>query len=297
VQPANGHIPKMKNFSPLRYPGGKSKLAPFLEQVINRACSSCRTYIEPFAGGAGVALNLLFSGNVENIIINDKDKAIYSFWKAILQEPDAFLKKIESTPVTINEWHRQKSIYKTEKKYSLELGFATFFLNRTNRSGILTTAGPMGGYAQAGNWSIDSRYKKIDLIRKIEQISTFRHKIKIYNQDIFCFVKTVIQKHSEESFVYFDPPYYVKGKKLYHNFFIHNDHVRLADCIASGVKCPWVVTYDNSPEIAEIYKNFTTRTFDIEYSVSKRGIGTEIVIFKDVNYLPPGHGKKKLCFS
>ena len=283
----------MKNFSPLRYPGGKSKLTPFLESIIKRACPSCKTYIEPFAGGAGIALNLLFNQKVNNVVINDKDKAIYSFWKAILHETEAFLDKIKSTPVTIDEWYKQKYIYKKEKKYSLELGFATFFLNRTNRSGILTTAGPMGGYAQSGNWLIDSRYKRDDLIEKIKRISRHKNHIKVYNQDIFTFIRNIIPNFSDDAFVYFDPPYYVKGKKLYQNFFVHEDHERLADCIKTQVRCPWIVTYDNSPEIAKMYQGFLSRTFDIEYSVSKRGVGTEIAIFKDQCYLPSESRKRK----
>lgn len=145
----------MPNPSPLRYPGGKNRLASFIGLVIQNLNLQNCTYVEPFAGGAGVALSLLLNGTVDNIIINDYDKAIYSFWRAIKKEPDALISRIEDTPVTIEEWHRQKDVYSSATSYSLDLAFATLFLNRTNRSGILN-AGPIGGYSQAGEWKLDS---------------------------------------------------------------------------------------------------------------------------------------------
>ena len=147
----------MSNPSPLRYPGGKKRLSDFIGLMIENADIPNCTYVEPFAGGAGVALALLFDGKVENIIINDFDKAIYSFWRAVKQEPEQLIEKIKSTPITIDEWYRQKKIYLSQSTYSIDLAFATLFLNRTNRSGILT-AGPIGGYSQAGEWKLDVRF-------------------------------------------------------------------------------------------------------------------------------------------
>ena len=151
---------KLKNYSPLRYPGGKSKLAPFVSLAIKKANLQNPVYIEPFAGGAGTALELLFNGIVDEIVINDYDKAIYSMWRAILTNTRKFIYFIENTPLNDVEWRKQKKIYTTQnKKYSIELGFATFYLNRTNRSGILS-AGPIGGHNQTGNYLIDARFNK-----------------------------------------------------------------------------------------------------------------------------------------
>ena len=159
------------NYSPLRYPGGKSKIAPFVSLLIEKTNLGECTYVEPFAGGAGVALSLLFDGTVTSIVINDYDKAIYSMWKAILEETEDFINLVRTVPLTIDEWRKQKQIYNDEnKKYSLKLGFATFYLNRTNRSGILA-AGPIGGYKQTGNYLMDVRYNREDLIQRIKKIS------------------------------------------------------------------------------------------------------------------------------
>ena len=98
------------NPSPLRYPGGKYKISKLVALLIRKLDTPCRTYVEPFAGGAGVALDLLFSGDVEQIVINDSDKAIYSIWRALTTENVQFIDKMMSTKITIQELHRQLEI-------------------------------------------------------------------------------------------------------------------------------------------------------------------------------------------
>ena len=148
------------NYSPLRYPGGKTKIAPMVKLLIEKSGMKNVTYVEPFAGGAGVSLELLFSGEVDHIVINDYDKAIYSIWRAIIDNTNQFVELIENTEVSIDEWYRQKNIYTNQSnRYSVELAFATFFLNRTNRSGILA-AGPIGGYEQNGAFCCRKRRKR-----------------------------------------------------------------------------------------------------------------------------------------
>ena len=197
----------MPNPSPLRYPGGKNRLAGFIRLVIQNLNMPNCTYVEPFAGGAGVALSLLLDNTVDRIVINDYDKAIYSFWRAVKQEPASLIDLIQSTPITIDEWYRQKEIYSTSTSYSLNLAFATLFLNRTNRSGILN-AGPIGGYAQDGEWKLDVRFDKEALIAKIELIARERERISVYNKDIISLLRNYAPRLGDNLFFYFDPPYY-----------------------------------------------------------------------------------------
>lgn len=284
---------KLKNYSPLRYPGGKSKLYPFVAAVINKMESQHPVYIEPFAGGAGLALSLLFNGVVEEIVINDYDKAIYSMWKAILKQTDAFIELVRNTPVTVEEWYHQKDIYSTQSnRYSLELGFATFFLNRTNRSGILS-AGPIGGYQQTGNYLINARFNKEDLIKRVQKIAKYKSKIHLYNHDIRSFIKSYVPKYLSRAFIYFDPPYYKKGKYLYKNFFDEKDHQDIHDLVV-GLECPWMVTYDNAPEIQKIYEELQAWQFDMVYGVANSGLNSEILFISDVSLLPEKLDDKKL---
>lgn len=276
----------MSNYSPLRYPGGKSALYPVISSVIKSHRMKHCIYVEPFAGGAGIAWSLLIDGVVDRVIINDADKAVYSFWRAIMESTQWFVEKIRTTPITVNEWRKQRDILRNSKKYSKELGFAMFFLNRTNRSGILD-AGPIGGYDQAGEYKIDCRFNRDELIRKILKIAEYRSKTKIYNQDISTFLKRFLPQGNEnnEIFVYFDPPYYEKGQRLYMNFFSSKDHERLRDSVAL-LDCRWIMTYDDKPEIEELYESYQKSHFSINYSLSNKKKGGELMIYKDTSCVP-----------
>lgn len=284
----------MSNYSPLRYPGGKSALYPVISSVIKSHRMKHCIYVEPFAGGAGIAWSLLIDGVVDRVIINDADKAVYSFWRAIMESTQWFVEKIRTTPITVNEWRKQRDILRNSKKYSKELGFAMFFLNRTNRSGILD-AGPIGGYDQAGEYKIDCRFNRDELIRKILKIAEYRSKTKIYNQDISTFLKRFLPQGNEnnEIFVYFDPPYYEKGQRLYMNFFSSKDHERLRDSVAL-LDCRWIMTYDDKPEIEELYESYQKSHFSINYSLSNKKKGGELMIYKDTSCVPSSEVISKL---
>lgn len=281
------------NYSPLRYPGGKSKIAPLIRLVIEKAGGYRNIYIEPFAGGAGVALSLLIEGTVDQIVINDYDKAVYSFWRALKESPQELIRLIEHTPLTIEEWKHQKSIYCTQnRKYSVELGFSAFYLNRTNRSGILS-AGPIGGYNQTGNYSISARFNREALISRVQEIAKYRSQITVYNKEIRNFINGIVPKYQEHAFVYFDPPYYENGQRLYKNFFSPTDHFDIAQSIINGVNCPWVITYDDVPELRKIYAGFEQRQYNLNYSAANKGKGSEIIIFKSHNLLPSSDEVRK----
>lgn len=271
--------------TPLRYPGGKSKITALMTEIIS-SLQMCSTYIEPFAGGAGIAVNLLLQGVVEQIVINDYDKSIYSFWRAVKEDSDRLISLIEEVPVTIEEWHRQREIYKScLNKYSLELAFATFFLNRTNRSGILS-AGPIGGMKQDGEFKLDARFNKRVLINRIENISKHRNAIKVYNKEICSFIENVISKYENDAFVYFDPPYYGNGNRLYKNSFKKDDHLNFAQHVFSYVHIPWVVTYDSIHQIEQIFDSFPIKHYKINYSAAKKCKGSELMIFKNEKLIP-----------
>ncbi len=272
------------NYSPLRYPGGKNKISPFVKLIIDKSGLTNITYVEPFAGGAGVALSLLFSGTVNHIVINDYDKCIYSVWRAILNDTNEFIKLIKDTDVTIEEWHRQKDIYLTQNnKYSLELAFATFFLNRTNRSGILK-AGPIGGFNQNGNYLIDARFNKENLIQRIFDIADKKNQISLFNKDIRSFFKSYLPKY-ENVFLYLDPPYYKKGQELYKNFFTDKDHQEIAECVKQ-LTCNWIITYDNTAEITKLYEEQQCGFFDLSYSLANNLRASELIVLSNDTLWP-----------
>ena len=273
-------------YSPLRYPGGKGKLASFMEYMIDQLGHRGGTYIEPFAGGAGIAMELLLRNVVSRIVINDYDKAVWSFWKAILTETDRFVEEIRTVPLTVDEWQKQHEILVTKNdKYSFELGFAAFYLNRTNRSGIIK-GGVIGGQEQAKDWKMDVRFKREELVTRIQRIAARKKDIKLYNKDVNSFIKNYVPLYEENALIYFDPPYFRKGQQLYMNFFNYKDHVRIEQEIREHVNCDWIITYDYEPQIEEIYHNYNLRLYDLNYSVSTKRKANELMIFKDGIIIP-----------
>ncbi|HES9253572.1 TPA: DNA adenine methylase, partial [Streptococcus pyogenes] len=209
----------MKNVSPLRYPGGKTQVYDFVKELVN--LNETTTYIEPYMGGMGIALKLLLNNNVHKIMVNDYDKAIYAFWYSVLNYTEQLIEKINTTPITIDEWKLQREVQKNKNNCDdlLTLGFSTLFLNRTNRSGIIK-AGVIGGLKQDGNYKLDCRFNKEKTIKKIKLIASYKKQIKLYNMDAEKFIRLNITK-TKNSFTFFDPPYYTKGPGLYTNFYNH----------------------------------------------------------------------------
>lgn len=272
-------------FSPLRYPGGKGKLEPFMELLIKQTVHFGGTYVEPFAGGAGIALELLEKEIVNEIVINDLDKGIYSFWRAILTETNRFIDDIRNVELTVNEWNRQRQVIDDCRRYSYELGFATFYMNRTNRSGIIK-GGVIGGVEQAGTWKMNARFNREGLIERIAKIAEKKSRIHLYNKDVSSFVLNYLPRYQQNAFVYFDPPYFEKGKQLYLNFFSYNDHVRIERMIDNHVNCDWVITYDDVQEIADIYQNHILRRIDLNYSAAVKRKASEIIVFRHPDMIP-----------
>jgi len=271
-------------YSPLRYPGGKGKVLTFMKELIKVNNLNGIEYIEPYVGGAAVALGLLLEGYVSKIYINDSDEAIFAFWKSILNQTEAFIRKIYETPVTVDEWKKQKNIYTNIQDFTtLEIGFAAFFLNRCNRSGIIK-GGIIGGYGQEGNWKIDARFNKNALVQRIEKIAKFKNKIKLYNQDTY----KLLSKHKfdfKNSILYLDPPYYEKGYQLYKNHYKAKDHKKIADLV-KGIDGYWVVSYDNVPQIMDLFDTVENRDFNISYSAGKNRTGKEVMFFSDNLSIP-----------
>ena len=230
----------------------------------------------PYAGGAGLALKLMMEEYVGDIYINDLDPSIYAFWNAILTRPDDFCKWIEDVPVTVEQWHYYKKIHSDYKTVdSFELAKSTFFLNRTNVSGVIT-GGIIGGIKQEGKYKIGVRFNKQDLISRIYDISMFSKRIHLYNMDGVDFVKD-LERMRRSIFIYLDPPYYKKGSELYMNAFQDEDHRILATNVKK-LKKNWIISYDNQDFIVQLYEEEPKVMYQLSQCTSNR-IGDEVVIF------------------
>lgn len=270
-------------YSPLRYPGGKGKLANYLKAIISANSLQDGTYVEPFAGGAGIACELLVENYVREIQINDLSPSIYCFWESSLQETERFCDDINAVKLTVEEWDRQKLIFETERRRSspdqYALGFSTFYLNRTNRSGILN-GGIIGGRSQGSEWGIDARFNRTDLIDRIQLIASMRNRICVTSYDALELVRQLRNKNCYRTLLYLDPPYYEKGRQLYLDYYREDDHRNLAEAVQKVAQpFRWIVSYDNVQAIKSLYASSRSFEYNIHYSARSASVGSEIIFF------------------
>lgn len=270
-----------RNPSPLRYPGGKVSLTDVLREIIYANGLQGCTYVEPFAGGAGAGLKLLREGHVSRVVINDADRAVFCFWNSVMRRTEELIDLVQTTPLTMREWRRQRDIYRRPGRRShLEIGFAAFFLNRCNRSGIIKNGGPIGGIEQRGKWKLDARFNRDNLAERISDLSNYGDRITVLRQDASELIRN-LGDHAplDACFVYADPPYYLKGRELYLNHYDDAAHLSFANLMRDEADCPWVITYDDVPRIRELYTTEQIFPFNLRYSVHHSSTsGNEVLI-------------------
>lgn len=268
-------------YSPLRYPGRKNKLSAFIAKICmdNNIHSH---YVEPYAGGASVALFLLIEGYVGKITINDKDRSIYAFWYSVKNNSKKLCKLIDECELTIDNWFKQKEIQKNKDNVDLlTLGFSTLFLNRTNRSGILS-GGVIGGLKQEGNYKMDCRFNKTEIKNRINLIAKYSDNFEIFNNDAIELIDRIqIESETSDTIFYFDPPYYLKGDQLYMNHYLHAHHKVVSDKIKEIKNIHWLVSYDDNENIEKLYCEFQTKKYSFHHSAGTSKSGKEIMFFSN----------------
>lgn len=274
----------MRYLSPLRYPGGKARLAPYLASLLRQQRPRPTAYAEPFAGGAGAALRLLVDEHVDTIHLNDLNPGIAAFWRAVTNCPAEFEALILSSPITLDAWHEAVATYAAPADHDdLQLGFATFLLNRCNRSGILD-ARPIGGLGQTGNWKIDARFNRETLAERVRVIGRYAARIRVTQLDARDFIGALEQRDdAPRMFMYVDPPYLGQGEHLYMDSLSLVDHRELADRLRATL-LKWFLTYDADPRITnELYARFRCKEFDIAHTAQRQHVGTEYAVYSDTS--------------
>lgn len=272
--------------TPLRYPGGKQKLAAFLVEILEANNLVGGEYAEGYAGGAGIAIELLLAGKVRKIHLNDASRAVYSFWYSVLNYTEDFCRRIVSASMTVEEWRRQKAILARPRDFhALDLGFALFFLNRTNRSGI-PTGGVIGGLDQTGNYKMDARFPRNELITRIEAIASRKAAIRLKNWDAETWMTKYVPVLPTDTLVYLDPPYYHQANRLYLNHYKPDDHARIAHVVQKKLRRRWVASYDGVPEILGLYGDRRSFLYGLQYNAQRVRKGSEVFIFSDKLALP-----------
>jgi DNA adenine methylase len=271
---------RLVHFTPLRYPGGKGKMAAYVKEIIRANKLFDGEYVEPYAGGAGIALELLLQEYVTKIHINDLSQPVYSFWKAVLNDTEELCRRVKNTRLSVASWDRQKRIFANPREHDyIALGFSAFFLNRTNRSGILN-GGIIGGRDQTGPWKIDARYNADELIFRIESIAKMKKSIKLTRSDALSLLRFGLPKWPTKTLIYLDPPYYSQGRELYYDYYQPDDHADLAAFIERKMANKfWIVSYDNVAPIRKLYSSFRRITYSVGYSAREMKTGKEVMFF------------------
>jgi DNA adenine methylase len=276
----------MRHKTPLRYPGGKQRLAPFILELLEANDLVGGHYVEPYAGGAGVAMDLLIDGHVSCVHLNDSSYPIYAFWKSVKSFPEELCRLISRTPLSVEQWQKQRLIVQSPDEHDvLTVGFATFYLNRCNRSGVLT-GGVIGGLTQKGEWKIDARFPRAELIARVEAIARQSKSIRLRNWDAEKFIRQYIPKLPMNTLVYCDPPYYERSSRLYLDKYSDDDHARVAKLIQSNLNHSWIVSYDKAPQVLNCYRDRRRFIYDLQYNASRVYVGREVFIFSDDIVIP-----------
>lgn len=284
---SEGDPRRLVHFTPLRYPGGKGKLAAYVKEIIRANKLFDGEYVEPYAGGAAIGLELLFQEYVSKIHINDLSQPVYSFWKSVLHDTEELCRLVKNTRLSVASWDRQKRIFANPRDHDyVQLGFATFFLNRTNRSGILN-GGVIGGRDQTGPWKIDARYNADELIFRIESIAKMRRRIKLTRSDALALLRYGLPKWPKKTLIYLDPPYFDRGRELYYDYYKPDDHADLAEFIGANMESRfWIVSYDSVAPIKKLYSGFRSVVYNVGYTARENRIGREVMFFSPKLLIP-----------
>ena len=138
---------------------------------------------------------------------------------------------------------------------------------------------------------MDARFPRNELIRRVEAIAGRRSQITVTKLDAELFIKHRVRNLPRKTLVYCDPPYFRQGNRLYLNYYRPHDHAKLAKTIREQLKRPWLVSYDNVPEIYECYAGSRSLTCRVQYNAARAYKGTEVFFVSNGLKLPDDAGR------
>jgi DNA adenine methylase len=287
----SSRTPSSRYASPLRYPGGKARMAPWLTDTFEALLwpMDVEIWLEPFGGGAGAALTALASGRVPEAWIVEANPALAAFWTTVMNDGPAMADRVERTVPTLGMFQDSRQTVAAaldgERIDTFKLGLAAFILNRCSRSGmILPSVGPIGGKAQTGLHTVAARFNAAALADRIRTVHALGDRFKVFAGDGISFLEDLPASGvQDEVFCFVDPPYIGVGNDLYAIGMDDDLHQRLANAL-NRLTAPWLLTYDAHPQIPQLYPDSQVLEFDIPHTAGSSRVGTEYLV------LGPGMG-------
>lgn len=267
--------------SPLRYPGGKRKLAARIAMQMDRhGLDYFERILEPFAGGASVTIAFLEAGVAESAIISDLDPLVANLWATVFSSRAGELAdRVLDAEVSLDEWLRLRA---NDPEDQIERAFKCLFLNRTSFSGALSvTAGPIGGMAQESDYKIGCRYNRYALAERIWELSRLSHRVSVKNTDfrqLIASYRAAATRRGKvpNDFWYLDPPFFHKADRLYRIWFADDDHRALRERLES-LPGRWFLSYDNCPEARASLRRLPGYALaDMRYTANKKSMIDDI---------------------
>lgn len=275
--------------SPLRYPGGKRRLVPYMAAALKANGIQPDLLVEPFAGGASVGLELLAFGFVKRVALGDLDPYVAAFWETTFEDADWLCEQVESVPLDLETWERMKgSNFRGRRNRAL----ACLYLNRTSFNGALhRRAGPIGGKRASSAYEIGCRFPRERIVQRIRACAALADRVElVVAEEAMNLVKRtreLARKRGWEVFFYLDPPFWAKSQYLYRRAFTRNMHRRLAESLR-WVDDPYLLSYDPAPEIVELYRHDHLLVQEIELLYSGRATdGIAELVITNLPELPP----------
>jgi len=259
--------PEREVRSPLRYPGGKSKL---LHNIIPNIYPSFKEFREPFVGGGSIFLAAMQRVNPTALYkINDLNYNVYCFWKELKENGRVLINKIETIK---NEYSDGKKLFQfltssEKERMELERAVRFFILNRITFSGTTDS----GGYSEQAfhNRFTDSSIQRLKPLPKLLENVIVEHGD----------YEKLLLEPSKEVFIFLDPPYFSSTKsKLYgKNGDLHTtfDHERFANNMK---KCnhKWLITYDDCKEVRDLFSFQKSNFYEWKAQYGMTNVASEV---------------------
>jgi len=274
-QPIN--VSSVPQRSPFRYPGGKTWFIPYLRDWLKSNSKLPGRFIEPFAGGGIVSLTVAFERLAKHVIFGELDAGVAAVWRVVLNgQADWLAKQILNFELTSQKVH---SVLSEPGQTLRDLAFQTILRNRVQRGGIMAAGAGLVKEGESGKGLL-SRWYPETLARRIREINHLKDRMTFVEGDGFALLEE--HKADKDAFYFIDPPYTAAARRLYTRWQI--DHRRLFETMRE-CKGDFLMTYDNTPEIAALAKEFGFQAESVAMKNTHHAKMTELLIGRDLKWL------------